>query len=105
MVRLPAVGGIRFLTPTNLDSGRRTIGRGEVHRGKAAFSSGVQVPPAKRSRGSNRSSHAGNEMAEAFDSISRAGDSASGGERRMINPAADGRQEVLRIVAAIDARV
>ncbi len=37
-----------------------------VRRGKAALFQWVQVPPGHRSSGSNRSSHGGDEMAEAF---------------------------------------
>ena len=38
-----------------------------VRRGKAAFSSGCKPHPATAPAGSNRSSHGGNEVAEAFD--------------------------------------
>ena len=38
-----------------------------VRRGKAAFSSGCKAHPATAPAGSNRSSHGGNEVAEAFD--------------------------------------
>ena len=37
-----------------------------VRRGKAAFSSGCKPHPATAPAGSNRSSHGGDEMAEAF---------------------------------------
>ncbi len=37
-----------------------------VRRGKAALFQWVQVPPGHRSSRSNRSSHGGDEMAEAF---------------------------------------
>ncbi len=37
-----------------------------VRRGKAAFSSGCEAHPANAPAGSNRSSHGGDEMAEAF---------------------------------------
>jgi hypothetical protein len=37
-----------------------------VRRGKAALSSGCKSHPANAPAGSNRSSHGGNEMAEAF---------------------------------------
>jgi hypothetical protein len=37
-----------------------------VRRGKAAFSSGCKAHPANAPAGSNRSSHGGNEVAEAF---------------------------------------
>ena len=37
-----------------------------VHREKAALSSGCKPHPATAPAGSNRSSHEGNEMAEAF---------------------------------------
>ncbi len=37
-----------------------------VRRGKAAFSSGCKSHPAIAPAGSNRSSHGGDEMAEAF---------------------------------------
>ena len=37
-----------------------------VRRGKAALSSGCKSHPATAPAGSNRSSHGGNEMAEAF---------------------------------------
>ncbi len=37
-----------------------------VRRGKAAFSSGCKPHPANAPAGSNRSSHGGDEMAEAF---------------------------------------
>jgi hypothetical protein len=38
-----------------------------VRRDKAALSSGCEPHPATAPAGSNRSSHGGNEMAEAFD--------------------------------------
>src|SRR5215468_9729739 len=38
-----------------------------VRRGKAALSSGCKSHPANAPAGSNRSSHGGNEVAEAFD--------------------------------------
>jgi hypothetical protein len=38
-----------------------------VRRAKAALSSGCKSHPANAPAGSNRSSHGGNEMAEAFD--------------------------------------
>jgi hypothetical protein len=38
-----------------------------VRRDKAAFSSGCKPHPATAPAGSNRSSHGGNEVAEAFD--------------------------------------
>jgi len=38
-----------------------------VRRDKAAFSSGCKAHPATAPAGSNRSSHGGNEVAEAFD--------------------------------------
>jgi hypothetical protein len=38
-----------------------------VRRGKAALSSGCKPHPATAPAGSNRSSHGGNEVAEAFD--------------------------------------
>jgi len=39
-----------------------------VRRGKAALFQWVQIPPGELApAGSNRSSHGGNEMAEAFD--------------------------------------
>jgi len=38
-----------------------------VRRAKAALSSGCKSHPATAPAGSNRSSHGGNEMAEAFD--------------------------------------
>ena len=38
-----------------------------VRREKAALSSGCKAHPAAAPAGSNRSSHGGNEMAEAFD--------------------------------------
>ena len=38
-----------------------------VRRGKAALSSGCKPHPASAPAGSNRSSHGGNEVAEAFD--------------------------------------
>jgi hypothetical protein len=38
-----------------------------VRRDKAAFSSGCKSHPATAPAGSNRSSHGGNEVAEAFD--------------------------------------
>jgi hypothetical protein len=38
-----------------------------VSRDKAAFSSGWKSHPATAPAGSNRSSHGGNEVAEAFD--------------------------------------
>jgi hypothetical protein len=38
-----------------------------VRRDKAAFSSGCKPDPATAPAGSNRSSHGGNEVAEAFD--------------------------------------
>jgi len=38
-----------------------------VRRGKAALSSGCKSHPATAPAGSNRSSHGGNEVAEAFD--------------------------------------
>jgi hypothetical protein len=38
-----------------------------VRRDKAALSSGCKPHPATAPAGSNRSSHGGNEMAEAFD--------------------------------------
>jgi hypothetical protein len=38
-----------------------------VRREKAALSSGCKAHPATAPAGSNRSSHGGNEMAEAFD--------------------------------------
>ena len=37
-----------------------------VRRGKAALSSGCEAHPATAPAGSNRSSHGGDEMAEAF---------------------------------------
>jgi hypothetical protein len=52
------------------------IGKG-VRREKAALSSGCKPHPATAPAGSNRSSHGGNEVAEAFGSVSRIGDSAS----------------------------
>ena len=42
-----------------------------MRREKAALSSGCKAHPATAPAGSNRSSHGGNEMAEAFDSGSR----------------------------------
>src|SRR5437870_9112724 len=48
-----------------------------VRREKAALSSGCKPHPATAPAGSNRSSHGGNEVAEAFDCVSRIGDSAS----------------------------
>jgi hypothetical protein len=38
-----------------------------VRRAKAALSSGCKAHPANAPAGSNRSSHGGNEVAEAFD--------------------------------------
>src|SRR5882724_565639 len=48
-----------------------------VRRAKAALSSGCKPHPANAPAGSNRSSHGGNEMAEASISVSQTGDSAS----------------------------
>jgi hypothetical protein len=45
-------------------SGMTVLG---VRRGKAALSSGCKPHPATAPAGSNRSSHGGNEVAEAFD--------------------------------------
>jgi hypothetical protein len=39
----------------------------DVRRAKAALSSGAQISCGNRSAGSNRSSHGGNEVAEAFE--------------------------------------
>src|SRR5207244_10140197 len=71
-------GGNRYVRPTatapHLDStepcrllvAKRTAGIG-VRREKAALSSGCKAHPATAPAGSNRSSHGGNEMAEAFE--------------------------------------
>jgi hypothetical protein len=48
-----------------LRSGRMSV-QG-VRREKAALSSGCKAHPANAPAGSNRSSHGGNEVAEAFD--------------------------------------
>src|SRR5260370_39756173 len=49
-----------------------------VRRGKAALSSGCKSQPATAPAGSNRSSHGGNEVAEAFGQrVTIYGDSAS----------------------------
>src|SRR4030088_3101272 len=58
-------------TPEQIASGAKvynfaTSGFG-VRRGKAALSSGCKSHPATAPAGSNRSSHGGNEVAEAFD--------------------------------------
>ena len=45
----------------------RTMSAYGVRRVKAALSSGCKAHPATAPAGSNRSSHGGNEMAEAFD--------------------------------------
>jgi hypothetical protein len=47
-----------------IQPGNRPFG---VRRAKAALSSGCKPHPASAPAGSNRSSHGGNEMAEAFD--------------------------------------
>ena len=47
-------------------NGSQPSGKG-VRRDKAAFSSGCKPHPATAPAGSNRSSHGGNEVAEAFD--------------------------------------
>src|SRR6266852_4929517 len=55
----------------------RTTATG-VRRDKAALSSGCKAHPATAPAGSNRSSHGGNEMAEAFGQrVTKYGDSAS----------------------------
>jgi hypothetical protein len=45
---------------------RRTMSVHGVRRDKAALSSGCKAHPATAPAGSNRSSHGGNEVAEAF---------------------------------------
>jgi len=54
----------RFIIETVLDTLKSEMG---VRRGKAALSSGCKPHPAIAPAGSNRSSHGGNEVAEAFD--------------------------------------
>ncbi len=54
----PDIRQVRTSSRTMFDLG--------VRRGKAALFQWVQVPPGNRSSGSNRSSHGGDEMAEAF---------------------------------------
>ena len=54
-----------------LESSMQRVNRGQmsvlgVRRGKAAFSSGCKPHPANAPAGSNRSSHGGDEMAEAL---------------------------------------
>jgi hypothetical protein len=66
MPRLPALSGGRIrLRHRNKPAWAMTaVG---VRRDKAALSSGCEPHPATAPAGSNRSSHGGNEVAEAFD--------------------------------------
>jgi hypothetical protein len=50
--------------PSELESAMSVVG---VRREKAALFSGCKAHPATAPAGSNRSSHGGNEVAEAFD--------------------------------------
>ena len=56
--------GMTFLSTSSLAVRLSAFG---VRREKAAFSSGCKPHPATAPAGSNRSSHGGNEVAEAFD--------------------------------------
>jgi hypothetical protein len=65
----PAAHGNRLATPepfpNSADADRMSVEG--VRRAKAALSSGCKSHPATAPAGSNRSSHGGNEVAEAFD--------------------------------------
>jgi hypothetical protein len=73
-----AAGYSRIVGPTKRASSHPKPGRSQnrasvkrsvvgVRRDKAALSSGCEPHPATAPAGSNRSSHGGNEVAEAFD--------------------------------------
>ena len=55
-----------FRNPLAVASIDRPMSASPVRRGKAALSSGCKSHPATAPAGSNRSSHGGNEVAEAF---------------------------------------
>jgi len=66
---MPGTAATRFalaISPVAFTLGSRMTALG-VRRGKAALSSGCKPHPATAPAGSNRSSHGGNEVAEAFD--------------------------------------
>jgi hypothetical protein len=60
---LPSASGANYGRPAD----KAVMSVPGVRRAKAALSSGCEPHPATAPAGSNRSSHGGNEVAEAFD--------------------------------------